>query len=66
MWKSLKNTGRKSIYHCDGIVYINVQGSPDNEGGFAYNPTHKKPDKRKDMIYFKPMFGVWYKYNFSY
>jgi len=66
LWASLKHTGRKSISHYNGIVYINIQGSPDNEGGFAYNPKHKKYDTRKKMEYFKPMFGGWYRYDFSY
>ena len=66
LWASLKHTGRKSISHYNGIVYINIQGSPDNEGGFAYNPNHKKYDTRKKMEYFKPIFGSWYRYDFSY
>lgn len=60
LWTPLIGPTRKSIFHNNGVVYVDIEGSPNNAGGFAYNPQNK-PIKNG-----KHIFGPWYDFYESY
>lgn len=60
LWPKFIGITRRSITHNNGIVYINIEGSPDNAAGFAFNP------ENKHMEIGKHIFGPWYSFYVSY
>jgi len=57
LWPKFIGPTRKGITHNNGIVYINIQGSPDSAKGFAFNPEDKPIEDGKHI------FGHWYSFH---
>lgn len=64
IWSPGARPTRQFVYHENGIVYIDFNGSPDDGSGVIYNPRNNKIKFHKQNYYH--MWGPWYRFNVYY